>query len=97
MCCPSQCLVGASPEDPGNAELPITGSTHRDRPTVYGVSYFPSKGPTLDGRTKPDLVAPGEYIKCARDQRRFHFLARITYDRRIQQGSVVGDRTLDLE
>jgi subtilisin family serine protease len=49
--------------DPGNAELAITvGSTHRDMPHVYGVSYFSSKGPTGDGRAKPDLVAPGEKI-----------------------------------
>jgi serine protease AprX len=53
--------------DPGNAELAITvGSTHRDMPHVYGVSYFSSKGPTGDGRQKPDLVAPGEKIlSCA--------------------------------
>ncbi len=53
--------------DPGNAELAITvGSTHRDSPYTYGVSYFSSKGPTGDGRLKPDLVAPGERItSCA--------------------------------
>jgi subtilisin family serine protease len=53
--------------DPGNADLAITvGSTHRDSPHVYGVSYFSSKGPTGDGRLKPDLVAPGEkIISCA--------------------------------
>ena len=49
--------------DPGNAELAITvGATHRDAPYTYGVSYFSSKGPTGDGRIKPDLVAPGERI-----------------------------------
>ena len=49
--------------DPGNAELVITvGATHRNRPHDYGVSYFSSKGPTGDGRLKPDLVAPGEKI-----------------------------------
>lgn len=49
--------------DPGNAELAITvGATHRDSPHQYGVSYFSSKGPTGDGRAKPDLVAPGEKI-----------------------------------
>ena len=49
--------------DPGNADQAITvGSTHRDMPHVYGVSYFSSKGPTGDGRSKPDLVAPGEKI-----------------------------------
>lgn len=53
--------------DPGNAALAITvGSTHRDMPHTYGVSYFSSKGPTADGRMKPDLVAPGERIvSCA--------------------------------
>jgi subtilisin family serine protease len=53
--------------DPGNAELAITvGSTHREMPHVYGVSYFSSKGPTGDGRLKPDLLAPGEKIvSCA--------------------------------
>ncbi|MFA5924479.1 MAG: S8 family peptidase [Methylococcaceae bacterium] len=53
--------------DPGNAAFAITvGSTHRDSPHTYGVSYFSSKGPTGDGRLKPDLVAPGERItSCA--------------------------------
>ncbi len=49
--------------DPGNTEAVITvGSTHRREPHTYGVSYFSSRGPTGDGRTKPDLVAPGEKI-----------------------------------
>lgn len=58
--------------DPGNAELAITvGSTHRDQPHIYGVSYFSSKGPTGDGRAKPDLVAPGEKIlSCAAGKKR---------------------------
>ena len=57
--------------DPGNADLAITvGSTHRDMPHVYGVSYFSSKGPTGDGRMKPDLLAPGEKIvSCASNNR----------------------------
>jgi serine protease AprX len=38
------------------------GATHRSKPHVYGVSYFSSRGPTGDGRVKPDLVAPGEKI-----------------------------------
>jgi len=59
--------MGLTINDPGNAELAITvGSTHRDQPHVYGVSYFSSKGPTGDGRVKPDLLAPGERImSCA--------------------------------
>ncbi len=49
--------------DPGNARSVITvGSTHRDRPHEYGVSFFSSRGPTGDGRMKPDVVAPGEKI-----------------------------------
>ena len=52
--------------DPGNAELAVTvGSTHREMPHTYGVSYFSSKGPTGDGRPKPDLIAPGEKIVSA--------------------------------
>ncbi len=53
--------------DPGNAAMAITvGSTHRQKPHLYGVSYFSSKGPSSDGRRKPDLVAPGEkIISCA--------------------------------
>jgi serine protease AprX len=59
--------VGLSINDPGNADLAITvGSTHKDMPHIYGVSYFSSKGPTGDGRLKPDLIAPGEkIISCA--------------------------------
>lgn len=55
-----------SVNDPGNADLAITvGSTHRESPHTYGISYFSSKGPTSDGRQKPDLVAPGEKIISA--------------------------------
>jgi subtilisin family serine protease len=50
--------------DPGNADLVITvGATHRFKPHTYGVSYFSSRGPTGDGRIKPDIVAPGEKIE----------------------------------
>ena len=57
------CFFRETINDPGNADLAITvGSTHRDSPYTYGVSYFSSKGPTGDGRMKPDLVAPGERI-----------------------------------
>lgn len=54
---------GISITDPGNAENVITvGSTHREMPHTYGVSYFSSRGPTGDGRSKPDIIAPGEKI-----------------------------------
>jgi subtilisin family serine protease len=49
--------------DPGNAREAITvGSTHRLYPHRWGPSFFSSKGPTGDGRLKPDLLAPGEKI-----------------------------------
>lgn len=49
--------------DPGNADSVITvGATHCSQPHTYGVSYFSSRGPTGDGRLKPDLVAPGEKV-----------------------------------
>ncbi|MBN1163093.1 MAG: S8 family peptidase [Candidatus Krumholzibacteriota bacterium] len=52
--------------DPGNAEDVITvGSTHKIHPHQYGISWFSSKGPTGDGRFKPDVVAPGERILSA--------------------------------
>ena len=51
--------------DPGNADGVITvGATHRYWPHTYGVSFFSSRGPTGDGRIKPDLVAPGERIRA---------------------------------
>jgi len=52
--------------DPGNTDGVITvGATHRYRPHTYGVSFFSSRGPTGDGRLKPDLVAPGERIQSS--------------------------------
>lgn len=52
--------------DPGNADGVITvGATHRNKPHSYGVSFFSSRGPTGDGRLKPDLVAPGERIESS--------------------------------
>ncbi len=49
--------------DPASTEEAISvGSVHKSEPKTYGVSYFSSRGPTRDGRQKPDLVAPGEAI-----------------------------------
>lgn len=49
--------------DPANLEDCIAvGSVNADRPHLYGVSSFSSRGPTSDGRCKPDVVAPGERI-----------------------------------
>jgi subtilisin family serine protease len=52
--------------DPANLEDAIAvGSVHKVNPYSYGVSYFSSRGPTADGRRKPDVVAPGEKIVSA--------------------------------
>ena len=49
--------------DPANLEDCIAvGSVHADKPHLYGISSFSSRGPTADGRAKPDVVAPGERI-----------------------------------
>jgi hypothetical protein len=49
--------------DPANLEdCIVVGSVHADKPYLYGVSSFSSRGPTADGRAKPDVVAPGERI-----------------------------------
>lgn len=52
--------------EPAHAEQCIAvGSTHRDAPHTFGVTWTSGKGPTLDGRMKPDVVAPGEWIASA--------------------------------
>jgi subtilisin family serine protease len=52
--------------DPANLEEAIAvGSVHKTKPHVHGVSWFSSRGPTADGRFKPDVVAPGERILSA--------------------------------
>jgi subtilisin family serine protease len=35
---------------------------------INGIACFSSRGPTADGRTKPDIVAPGTNILSVRDQ-----------------------------
>lgn len=61
--------------DPGNAEEVIcVGATHRSEPHTYGVSFFSSRGPTGDGRQKPDLVAPGEKIRSSIPGKKFDLL-----------------------
>ncbi len=53
--------------DPANLDEAIAvGSIHKTKPHMYGVSYFSSRGPTADGRCKPDVVAPGERVVSCR-------------------------------
>ncbi|WP_218932686.1 S8 family peptidase [Roseimaritima multifibrata] len=52
--------------DPANLEEAIAvGSVHLANPLTYGTSFFSSRGPTADGRQKPDVVAPGERVPSA--------------------------------
>ena len=61
-----QTNLDMSINDPANLEEAIAvGSVHRTQPHTYGVSFFSSRGPTADGRLKPDLVAPGEKVLSA--------------------------------
>lgn len=64
---PIEANMDLSIGDPANLEEGIAvGSVHKENPHTYGISYFSSRGPTADGRQKPDLVAPGEKILSAR-------------------------------
>jgi subtilisin family serine protease len=55
--------------DPANLEEAVAvGSVHKESPHTFGISYFSSRGPTADGRQKPDLVAPGERILSCRNK-----------------------------
>lgn len=45
---------------------PITESTMSDN--THGIAMFSSRGPTSDGRTKPDIMAPGTNILSVRSQ-----------------------------
>jgi len=57
--------------DPANLEEAIAvGSVHKESPHTFGISYFSSRGPTADGRQKPDVVAPGERILSCRHKPR---------------------------
>lgn len=62
---PMRLGFGMTINDPGNAARAITVGSTSSSPHTSGVSYFSSKGPTGDGRRKPDLVAPGERVISA--------------------------------
>jgi pimeloyl-ACP methyl ester carboxylesterase len=66
-----QANMGMSLGDPANLdETIVVGSVHKERPHTYGTSFFSSRGPTADGRMKPDCVAPGERILSVRNDAR---------------------------
>jgi len=50
------------------APIPFVLPTHNE----FRLSSFSSRGPTKDGRIKPDIVAPGEYILSSRSDGRLN-------------------------
>ena len=76
-----QANMGMSLGDPANLEEAITvGSVHKESPHTYGTSFFSSRGPTADGRMKPDCVAPGERIFSVRNDARIAAGATPTFE-----------------
>ena len=59
---------GISP--PGTAKNVITIGGHKNRynGAPDEMYYWSSRGPTDDGRIKPDLVAPGDYVRSCKSQ-----------------------------
>lgn len=45
-----------------NSLTDIDGNNHSISNTLLDISGFSSKGPTADGRTKPEITAPGQYV-----------------------------------
>lgn len=63
----NQKKVGELQSSPQNwPSAPITLSTMSDN--VNGIAMFSSRGPTNDGRVKPDIVSPGTNILSVRSQ-----------------------------
>ncbi|MER7580569.1 S8 family serine peptidase [Kitasatospora sp. NPDC097691] len=58
-------VMGSITEPAHTEDCIAVGSTHREAPHAFGVTWTSGKGPTLDGRMKPDVVAPGEWIASA--------------------------------
>jgi subtilisin family serine protease len=58
-------IMGSITEPAHARDCIAVGSTHREAPHAFGVTWTSGKGPTLDGRMKPDVVAPGEWIASA--------------------------------
>lgn len=61
---------------PGTSKNAITvGASQNDRPdkkqgnNIAGMASFSSRGPTADGRVKPDIVAPGTWIVSTRSSK----------------------------
>lgn len=51
--------------NPGSAKNCLTVGSHVNHVRNPDLSGFSSRGPTYDGRTKPDLCAPGQNVDSA--------------------------------
>lgn len=51
----------------GNTRFNVEGIIYpgNDEPDIDTVTFFSSFGPTSDGRIKPEVVAPGDMVRCA--------------------------------
>jgi subtilisin family serine protease len=63
--------------EPANAENVVSVGSYNTKdfngnPSSEGISSFSSLGPTRDGRTKPDLTAPGSLLYAARSSEAFY-------------------------
>jgi serine protease AprX len=59
---PAKYTIGS----PGAADKALTVAAMADAGEMgYNLAYFSSRGPTADGRTKPDIAAPGYNITAA--------------------------------
>jgi len=91
-------------DEPGNAHRVITVGAFTSKTTwpsqggdqdfsadytVGAIAYFSSRGPTRDGRTKPDIAAPGAWICAARsaDATVFSYLAHPDGEHAIELGT----------
>ncbi|MFZ5828141.1 MAG: S8 family serine peptidase [Bacillota bacterium] len=60
---PAKCTIGS----PAAAAKAITvGASYDPAEKGWALAEFSSRGPTYDGRVKPDIVAPGRYINAAK-------------------------------
>lgn len=75
--------VGATTS--GDSSMSVTGIVHPwDTPSIDTVAYFSSYGPTMDGRIKPEILAPGDMVRkegTPRSTRVFSFECFASTDR----------------
>ncbi len=65
---PASCTIGPPAATANAITVGAAGAVSDDPYTLatgLNLAYFSSRGPTLDGRSKPDLVAPGVNVRSA--------------------------------